>query len=68
MAGEAEGLKISLTPANSKLIQADVDADRRAEAVKLQDAVTSLDDGNIALLVTATQHASGKWPEKLGCE
>lgn len=31
--------------------------------VDLRDAVTGLDDGNIALLVTAILHASGKRPE-----
>ena len=30
--------------------------------VNLRDAVTGLDDGNIALLVTAVLHASGKRP------
>jgi len=33
--GEAEGLKISLAAANSKLAQADMSATRRAEAVNL---------------------------------
>ena len=31
--------------------------------VDLRDAVTGLDDGNIARLVTAIRHASGKRPE-----
>ena len=31
--------------------------------VDLRDAVTGLDDGNIARLVTAILHASGKRPE-----
>jgi hypothetical protein len=34
--------------------------------VDLRDAVTSLDDGNIARLVTAILHASGKRPESSG--
>jgi hypothetical protein len=34
-AGEAEGLKVSLTAANNKLAQADLSAARRAEAVHL---------------------------------
>ncbi len=32
----------------------------------LRDAITSLDDNNIARLVTAVLHASGKRPEKSG--
>ncbi len=31
--------------------------------VDLRDAITGLDDGNIARLVTPTHHASGKRPE-----
>ncbi len=34
--------------------------------VDLRDTVTGLDDGNIALLVTAILHASGKRPENSG--
>jgi hypothetical protein len=34
--------------------------------VDLRDAVTGLDDGNIARLVTAILHASGKRPENSG--
>jgi hypothetical protein len=34
--------------------------------VDLRDAVTGLDDGNIARLVTAVLHASGKRPENSG--
>ncbi len=34
--------------------------------VDLRDAITSLDDNNIARLVTAVLHASGKRPEKSG--
>ena len=34
--------------------------------VDLRDAVTSLDDGNIARLVTAILHASGKRPGNCG--
>jgi len=34
--------------------------------VNLRDAVTGLDDGNIARLVTAILHASGKRPENSG--
>lgn len=34
--------------------------------VDLRDAVTSLDDGNIARLATAILHASGKRPESSG--
>ena len=34
--------------------------------VDLRDAVTGLDDGNIARLVTAILHASGKRPETRG--
>ena len=34
--------------------------------VDLRDAVTGLDDGNIARLVTAILHASGKRPESSG--
>ena len=34
--------------------------------VDLRDTVTGLDDGNIARLVTAIRHASGKRPETSG--
>jgi hypothetical protein len=34
--------------------------------VDLRDAVTGLDDGNIARLVTAIRHASGKRPRNSG--
>jgi hypothetical protein len=34
--------------------------------VDLRDAVTGLDDGNVARLVTAIWHASGKRPETSG--
>ncbi len=34
--------------------------------IDLRDAVTGLDDGNIARLVTAILHASGKRPENSG--
>ena len=34
--------------------------------VDLRDAVTGLDDGNIARLATAIRHASGKRPENSG--
>lgn len=34
--------------------------------VDLRDAITGLDDGNIARLVTAILHASGKRPENSG--
>jgi len=54
-AGEAEGLKVSLAAANSKLAQADLSAARRAEAVSL--GIPAYRDIAATTLTTGGPHA-----------